>query len=145
MLSRYAQSLPGQQNGTRYRVRCSARLPDRQFLACARQDSLAAWAAALLEGFPTLTRLHLNHNSDAAASRVASRAVTPRWAVASCPAARVSHTSARFTRPHRIARQQASRCARRSPSQRCITFGIKLASTSNHCLSLAPLPFFAGT
>ncbi len=62
--------------------------------ACALQDSLAAWAAALLEGFPTLTRLHLNHNSDAAASRVASRAVTPRWAVPSCPTARTVHASA---------------------------------------------------
>ncbi|GLI71299.1 hypothetical protein VaNZ11_016439 [Volvox africanus] len=42
------------------------------------QDSLMGWTAALLETFPTLKRLHLNHNSDAAASRVASRAATPR-------------------------------------------------------------------
>ncbi|GFR52227.1 hypothetical protein Agub_g14680, partial [Astrephomene gubernaculifera] len=42
------------------------------------QDALAGWTAALLEVFPTLSRLHLNHNSDAASSRVASRAATPK-------------------------------------------------------------------
>ncbi|GIM08851.1 hypothetical protein Vretimale_12818 [Volvox reticuliferus] len=42
------------------------------------QDSLMGWTAALLETFPTLKRLHLNHNSDVASSRVASRAATPR-------------------------------------------------------------------
>lgn len=54
-----------------------ARAPTRHLLA-APQDSLAGWAAALLEGFPTLRRLLLNHNSDAAASRVASMAPTPQ-------------------------------------------------------------------